>query len=68
MAPLTKNKNKHMIQIQITQINNGWLVATPPSKTNQLPEMIFCENYNAVILALKRVWPKENIQISLGDK
>lgn len=53
------------LQIQITQIENGWLVAKPgePVRTPQglqmgPPEMQYCEDYDAVCVALKEVWPR----------
>ncbi len=53
-----------MMQIQITEIDNGWLVGTPPqmNKITQQqtdPHVIYCEDYSAVCQALKQFWPKE---------
>ena len=57
------------MQIQLTTVQNGWLVASPPdmSKVNvrnhspeqlqqmaQTPEITFCEDYDAVCVHLKR--------------
>lgn len=49
-----------MIQIQISQISNGWVVATNQfNKVTNQPEAkaIFCEDLAAVIIALKNIWP-----------
>lgn len=57
------------IQIQIAQIENGWLVNVPPTveqiqtmqQEGMQPQPIttFCENYFDVCECLKGAWPKE---------
>lgn len=56
------------MQVQITQIENGFLVAFnetrivlgPQGKqTIQVPCVNYCENYEAVCVTLKSNWPKE---------
>jgi hypothetical protein len=53
------------VQIQITEIENGWLVSKPgePIRTPQgmqmgPPEMTFCEDYEEVCQHLKSFWPR----------
>lgn len=56
------------IQIQLVQINNGWLLNTPPTQEKIMdmqqagiqpqPDMTFCEGYEEVCMHLKSVWPK----------
>ena len=55
------------LQIQITQIGNGFMVASPPSdkqiqtmqQQNRQPEPVinFCKDYFDVCKELERVWP-----------
>lgn len=56
------------IQIQIVQIENGWLVNSPPSleviqamqQAGQQPQpsMFFCNDYDELCNHLKSIWPK----------
>lgn len=55
------------LAIQITQIENGWVVALPPSQsdlvvaarqqTQPTPRMNYCATYEEVCNCLKSVWP-----------
>lgn len=47
-----------MYQASIQQIDNGFLVGTPPTKTEGNGNMIYCANFEEVTAALKRNWPK----------
>ena len=53
------------MQIQITKIDNGYLVATPgvQSKINPnqgtAPTVQYCANFTAVVNVLKELWPDE---------
>lgn len=58
-----------MIQINISEIKNGFLVATPPGRVESIqaaqngvqpqPCVQFCDNFEAVVMTLKSVWPKD---------
>jgi len=55
------------LRFQITQIENGWFVALPPDQQTIImygqmgqqpePKIVYCENYEAVIVTLKEAWP-----------
>lgn len=55
------------IQIQIVQIENGWLVNSPPSLEQiqaeqqagrqPSPKMVFCSDFNDLVAELKSIWP-----------
>lgn len=54
------------MQFNITQIENGWLVATPPQQgrirqqQQESPGTVqFCSDYNEVVTYMKEVWPVE---------
>ena len=52
-----------MKQISIQQIDNGFIVGTPPEEPTRLnpngkpPVMNYCADYNEVVKYLKNVWP-----------
>lgn len=56
-----------MLNINITEIENGFLVATPPTKmqqdmaarNNQQAQMKvkYCEDFDDIVQALKAEWP-----------
>jgi len=56
-----------MKQYQIVQIKNGWLVTfpaeqqvmTPNGPQMGQPTLVYCEDYAAVVNALKANWPIE---------
>ena len=48
-----------MIQIQITQIHNGWLIGLPPEGPNQPPRMFYAPDYQSVTTFLASIWPNE---------
>lgn len=62
-----QQKQMNKIQIQIVQIENGWLVNSPPSleqiQSEQQagrqpqPTMFFCSDYNDLCSHLKSIWP-----------
>lgn len=53
------------ITFQVLQIENGWLFQLPErpsdkgSKDRIPPTMEFCEDYEAVCLSIRRIWPVE---------
>lgn len=57
------------LSLQITEIENGWIVAIPPSESEiraasvsqRQPQgrVSFCEDYEAVCNTLKSEWPKK---------
>lgn len=62
-------KQKQKIQINISEIENGFLLGLPPEQHNIIaaaqmgqqaqPRVQFCENLEAVIVSLKEVWPSD---------
>ena len=47
-----------MIAIQITQIDNGWIVAISNPKTRE-QSAHYCASYEEVTACLKAVWPSD---------
>jgi len=53
-----------MIQIQITQISNGWIVAVNSiNPLNQQPQQraTYCADLAATIVVLKTIWPADEM-------
>lgn len=52
-----------MLQISITQIDNGWLVGTPPGSNpngqQTPPTVTYCESFDDLVNKLKSLWPKK---------
>lgn len=56
-----------MFNVQVTQIKNGFILATPPNDgemraaqiAQRQPEgkVTYCEDFNATVAALKESWP-----------
>lgn len=55
--------------MQLTEIENGWIIGIPPDESElraaqvsqRQPQgrVVFCEDYEAVRVALKSEWPKK---------
>ena len=54
------------LQIQITEIDNGFIVAMSGTETQgSPPKAQFCENLDAIIVYLNQVWPKKVTKLSV---
>lgn len=58
---------KQKLSLQITEIQNGWMIAVPPDQDEQRAAavsgrsaqgtVIYCEGYTEVCNELRKLWP-----------
>lgn len=66
------------LQINISQIKNGYLIATAPDKESILvaqrtqeqpqPTVQFAENFIGVVATLRNLFPQDKVTVSIIDK
>lgn len=66
------------LQINITQIKNGYLIATAPDKESILvaqrtqeqpqPTVQFAENFTDVVATLRNLFPNDKVAVNMVDR